>query len=222
MSGHKQISKAIESFAPYAEKLPGVVIIHQLEPFTPCFMTSNGLELLGINKEELLEIGTDYHNRFFNNDDMEDYLMKLDNLLNTSDIKETFTFFQQVKLKAREEWVWHVASTKVFLKNEKDEPSHIITIALPIDGLKHIPNKAERLLAENEFYIMNSEKYKSLGKRAKKVLQLVALGKSSQEIAEELFISVETVKSHRKMIKQKLGINSVYEFTLYANAFDLI
>jgi DNA-binding CsgD family transcriptional regulator len=222
LSDHKQISKAIESFAPYAEKLPGVVIIHQLEPFTPCFMTSNGLELLGINKEELLEIGTDYHNRFFNNDDMEDYLMKLDNLLNTSDIKETFTFFQQVKLKAREEWVWHVASTKVFLKNEKDEPSHIITIALPINGLKHIPNKAERLLAENEFYIMNSEKYKSLGKRAKKVLQLVALGKSSQEIAEELFISVETVKSHRKMIKQKLGINSVYEFTLYANAFDLI
>lgn len=222
MSDPRKISKAIETFAPFAEMLPGVVIIHQLEPFTPCFMSSNGLELLGINEEELLEIGTDYHNRFFNNDDMEDYLVKLDGLIKTSNVKETFTFFQQVKLKAREEWVWHVASTKVFLKNENDQASHIITTALPIDGLKHIPKKAERFLAENEFFKLNYEKYQRLGGRAKEVLQLVALGKSSQDIAEELFISIETVKSHRKMIKKKLGISSAYEFTLYANAFDLI
>jgi DNA-binding CsgD family transcriptional regulator len=47
------------------------------------------------------------------------------------------------------------------------------------------------------------------------VLRLVALGKSSCEIADELFISIETVNTHRKLIKQKLGIS-------YAHAFDVI
>jgi DNA-binding CsgD family transcriptional regulator len=50
----------------------------------------------------------------------------------------------------------------------------------------------------------------------------VALGKSSCEIANELFISVETVNTHRKLIKLKLDISTTYEFTQYAYAFDLI
>lgn len=42
-------------------------------------------------------------------------------------------------------------------------------------------------------------------KRERHILQLVSLGKSSMEIAQELFISFETVKSHRKNMKRKLG-----------------
>ncbi|NJY62711.1 helix-turn-helix transcriptional regulator [Salinimicrobium sp. CDJ15-81-2] len=61
-----------------------------------------------------------------------------------------------------------------------------------------------------------------MGKRAKEVLRLVALGKSSSEIAEELNISTETVNTHRKNIKKKLGISTTYEFTEYARAYDLI
>lgn len=40
--------------------------------------------------------------------------------------------------------------------------------------------------------------------REKHILQLVSLGKSSMEIARELFISFETVKSHRKNMRRKL------------------
>lgn len=221
-SDDNRLSKIIESLAPYAEMMPGVVIIHQLKPFTPCYMSSNGLMLLGIDAEELMEIGTDYHNRFFNNEDMEDFLRKFEKLMKSKDPRETFTFFQQVKIKEREEWVWHIASTRIFLQDKDGNPTHMVTIAIPIDQMKHIPNKAERLLAENDFFRANLQKYLSLGNRGKEILRLVALGKSSLEIANELFISVETVSTHRKLIKQKLGISTTYEFTLYAHAFDLI
>ncbi|MDT0647769.1 hypothetical protein RM545_13800 [Zunongwangia sp. F260] len=40
-------------FAPYVEMIPGVVIINQIHPFTPCFMTNNGLKVFAINMEEL-------------------------------------------------------------------------------------------------------------------------------------------------------------------------
>lgn len=218
----QQISRQIKKFAPYAEMMPGVVIIHQLNPFAPCFMSANGLELLGINSEELIEIGPDYHKRFFNNLDMEDFLMKFNHLITNKDPDETFTFFQQVKLKDRKDWVWHISSTKIFLQDEQGNPTHIVTIAIPVDKLNHIPHKAKRLLAENDFFRTNLQKYLSLGNRGKEILRLVALGKSSPEIADELFISVETVNTHRKKIKQKLGINNLYEFTVYAHAFDLI
>ena len=218
----KELSDKIRSIAPYFEMLPGVYIIHQLNPFTPCYMTQNGLELLGISLEELKEIGTDYHKLFFNNDEMEDYLQKMENLLVNADANESFTFFQQVKLKASEQWVWHLASTKIFEKDEKGNPTHVITVALPIDQLKHIPNKAERLLAEKNFFHINLNKFLTLGKREREVLKLVSLGKSSPEIASEMCISVQTVNTHRKVIKQKLDINSGYDFTLYAHAYDLI
>ncbi|MDT0647765.1 LuxR C-terminal-related transcriptional regulator [Zunongwangia sp. F260] len=219
---NKALQKKIKDFTPYAEMIPEVVVIHQLHPFTPCYMTSNGLEQLGTYLEELKEIGADYHKRFFNNGDMEGFVTKLKKLISSGDEKGTFTFFQQVKLKDRNDWVWHIASARIFLKDKGGNPTHIITVAIPIDQLKHIPNKAQRFLNENDFFQTNNVKFLSLGFRAKEVLRLVALGKSSSEIAEELFISVETVQTHRKLIKQKLSISSSYEFTLYAHAFDLI
>lgn len=216
------LQKKINAFAPFAEMMPGVVIIHQLEPFTPCYMTSNGLMLLGIDAEELMEIGADYHKRFFNNEDMEDFLEKFHLLIKSKDSTETFTFFQQVKIKERGEWVWHVSSTRIFLQDKSGTPTHILTIAIPMDQLKHIPNKADRLLAEKEFFNNNFEKFTTLGKRETEILKLVAIGKSSLTIAEELYISVETVNTHRKLIKKKLDIRTNYDFTLYAHAFDLI
>ena len=41
-------------------------------------------------------------------------------------------------------------------------------------------------------------------KRERHILQLVSLGMSSIQIASELYISVETVKSHRKNMRRKL------------------
>ncbi len=216
------INEKVNNITPYLEMLPGVTIIHQLNPFLPIHMSSNGLDLLGITKQELFLIGTDYHHQFFNNGDMEDYMIKLDLLLKSHDKEDNFTFFQQVKLKKKDEWVWHLSSCSIFFSDQDNTPSHLITIAIPIDGLKHIPRKAERLLSENEFYRNNLNMFLSLGKREKEILGLVALGKSSTDIAENLFISVETVNTHRKAIKKKLKISSVYEFTVYAQAFDLI
>lgn len=219
---NKNLEQQIKAFAPQAERMPSVVIIQQLEPFQSIFMNSRGLIELGITINELKQMGTDYLQRFFNLEDSEDYLKKLKGLLVRNDPDETFTFFQQVKFKERANWVWHIGSTRIFFQDEKEKPSHIVTIAIPIDKLKHIPNKAERLLAEKNFFHSILSKFLSLGKREREVLKLVAIGKSSPEIADQMCISVQTVNTHRKAIKQKLNINSGYDFTLYAHAYDLI
>ncbi|MBZ9729373.1 helix-turn-helix transcriptional regulator [Salegentibacter sp. JZCK2] len=216
------LEEKMELLKETADFMPCVVVVHQLEPFTPIYMSEKGLSKLGIKQKELQEIGADYHKRFFNNEDMTNFLKKMEALLANQDPEETFSFFQQVKFKKRKEWVWHLSSVRIFHQSKDGIPTHTCTTAIPIDQMKHIPNKAERLLAENMFFNQNLEHFLNLGDREKEVLKLVAMGESSVKIAEKLFISVETVSTHRKNIKQKLGIKSSYEFTKYAYAFDLI
>lgn len=55
-----------------------------------------------------------------------------------------------------------------------------------------------------------------LSKREREVLQLIAEGKSTKEIAAKLYVSVKTVETHRKQIMDKLDIYSIAELTKYA------
>lgn len=57
---------------------------------------------------------------------------------------------------------------------------------------------------------------KVLSTRERKVLALIAEGKSRKEIAEKLRISVSTVQSHRDNIKKKLSIKRSAELIKYA------
>ena len=52
--------------------------------------------------------------------------------------------------------------------------------------------------------------------REREVLQLMAEGKSTKQIALKLHISVKTVETHRRQIMNKLDIHTVAELTKYA------
>lgn len=49
-----------------------------------------------------------------------------------------------------------------------------------------------------------------------------ALGKSATDTAEVLFISLNTVETRRKNIKQKLDTTAYFDLCQYARAFDLV
>jgi DNA-binding NarL/FixJ family response regulator len=55
-----------------------------------------------------------------------------------------------------------------------------------------------------------------LSTREREVLQLLAEGNSSKEIAAALTIAVPTVETHRRQIMEKLGLRTVAELTKYA------
>lgn len=55
-----------------------------------------------------------------------------------------------------------------------------------------------------------------LAAREREILQLVAEGHSSGEIAQRLGISLSTVETHRRNIMKKLDVHSVAELTKYA------
>lgn len=56
----------------------------------------------------------------------------------------------------------------------------------------------------------------TLTRREKQVVQLLAEGKSTKEVAAILNLSVKTAETHRSNIMGKLGLHSVSELVLYA------
>lgn len=55
-----------------------------------------------------------------------------------------------------------------------------------------------------------------LSERQREVLRLLALGRSTKEIAFELDISTKTIETHRAQIMKKLGLQDIASLTRYA------
>jgi len=55
-----------------------------------------------------------------------------------------------------------------------------------------------------------------LSPREREVLQLIAEGKTSNQVAENLHVSIKTVETHRAQLLRKLKVKSVAELTKYA------
>lgn len=71
------------------------------------------------------------------------------------------------------------------------------------DYIKHLSTSAESPLA-------------TLTSREREVLQLVAEGRSTKQVALELHVSTKTIEANRRQIMEKLDLHSVAELTKYA------
>jgi DNA-binding NarL/FixJ family response regulator len=72
-----------------------------------------------------------------------------------------------------------------------------------------------------DHFVRNTSKSEStvfshLTDREREVLQLMAEGKSSKVIANQLNLSIKTIETHRMKIMEKLDIHTVAELTKYA------
>ncbi|HPE54877.1 MAG TPA: LuxR C-terminal-related transcriptional regulator [Bacteroidales bacterium] len=106
----------------------------------------------------------------------------------------------------------------VILEESKEPQDHDFRLqSLSIDASgEEIQQLVQNLVQGKNAETSSNQGNIELSVREKEVLKLVALGLSNKEIADQLFISVHTVISHRKNITEKLGIKSISGLTVYA------
>ena len=73
------------------------------------------------------------------------------------------------------------------------------------------PALGARLVSEPD-----TQRSDGLSDREREVLRLIALGHTNSEIAEQLYLSIRTVESHRAHIQQKLRLSGRAELVRYA------
>lgn len=100
---------------------------------------------------------------------------------------------------------YSLLDNQIFLNDNSSKIVEIVELCLSDE------NKSNNKSFENK-----------LSDRETDVLKLLVIGKTNKEIADELFISIHTVISHRKNITTKLGIKSTAAMAIYAVASNII
>ena len=91
----------------------------------------------------------------------------------------------------------------------------ISAIQLVLSGGVYIPPhvlKPQTQTVENNQHSNNFDTFNALSKRQKQVLDLISLGRSNQAIADELDLTIPTIKMHVSAILKKLNVKKQTNF----------
>jgi two-component system, NarL family, response regulator NreC len=112
------------------------------------------------------------------------------------------------------------AGARAYLLKESAEADLIAAIRAVQAGKAYFSPAVSRMLVEDYVHQLGDrnieDSYELLTPREREILQLVAEGKSSKDIANVLNLSVYTVDTHRSNIMDKLNLHTVPELILYA------
>jgi two-component system response regulator NreC len=106
-----------------------------------------------------------------------------------------------------------------YVLKEAADAELVEAVRLAADGRTYLhPQLGARLAAEPA----TAGPADDLSKREVEVLRLIALGHTNSEIAEQLYLSVRTVETHRAHVQQKLGLSTRAELVQYALEHKLL
>jgi DNA-binding CsgD family transcriptional regulator len=221
-SPENNFAHRLSNIQQMADELPVALIIHQVSDMRIVYMNQPGLDDLGTNLKDIRELNTDqYFVRYFNSEDSNNYTPKIMHIINTRSSQQV-SYFQQVRTILSKEWKLYVSNSKAFAWSKDGEVTHLITIASMLDPVHHITSKVNRVMDEVNFLRDNNPLFLKLTKREKEVLVFMATGLNSGEIADKLFISSTTADTHRRNIRNKLGLKNNYDAVKFAQAYNLI
>jgi two-component system response regulator NreC len=104
------------------------------------------------------------------------------------------------------------AGVRGYVLKEAADAELVQAVRRAADGDTYLqPALGARLAAGDE-----ARQADELSERERDVLRLIALGHTNAEVAEQLYISIRTVESHRAHIQQKLRLSSRAELVRYA------
>ncbi len=112
---------------------------------------------------------------------------------------------------------------KVFLLGNGTENKVLLKNFISVkDNQQEILDKFQRFFIEQPDEDEMPKESSVLSEREIEVLKEVSMGYSNKEIADRLFISINTVITHRKNITEKLEIKTIAGLTVYALMNKLI
>ncbi|MFA9388325.1 MAG: LuxR C-terminal-related transcriptional regulator [Prolixibacteraceae bacterium] len=187
------------------------------------FVTNRHNEMIWCNQRyhDLFGHGADYVNKTgiikyaeenLHPADIDSYLNSMKELANKN-LVQLLAIYRQKDV--NNAWRKILVTGRVAKWDENDIPEEFFGTGIDITDQFAEFTDFEILLHENIF-LKNKLRIKSLTKRELQILQIIASGKSTKEVATEANISFNTVEWHRKNISKKLGINKLSELVRFA------
>lgn len=114
------------------------------------------------------------------------------------------------------------AGASGYLKKVSATTELVVAIRKIVSGRKYINPLLAEKLAENFGNDKDNLPHEKLSDREYQIMCNIALGKSAEEIADELSLSINTIYTYRNRILEKMSMKSNVELTQYALQNKLI
>ncbi len=115
-------------------------------------------------------------------------------------------------------------ATGYLLKDAATEELHLAILAVRKGETYLSPTISKEVLARHRQHVLDpkAEPIKALTPRMREIVQLIAEGRSTKEIAFLLNLSVKTIETHRMHLMARLGLHDVAGVVRYALRTGLI
>jgi DNA-binding NarL/FixJ family response regulator len=114
------------------------------------------------------------------------------------------------------------AGTAGYLLKDAGVEELELAIRAALRGERYLDPRISKQVIEGYVRGLEVPEGTALTPRQREILQLIAEGRSTREIAQRLHVSVKTVETHRAQLMDRLGIRDVAGLTRYAIRIGLV
>jgi len=222
----KGIKQGDFSIPDIGDVVPAALMLQELKGLQPIgcsYMNKWGCERLGTCVEEINELGDTYYDQYFVTEEKVASFEGIGNYLAAGDFDKQYNFFQRVRLYSHTNYTWFYTVCKLLkIKTDSGFVEKLVLLSSPVMGLDNLVARVNKTLDQDNYIRTHYRKFALLTNREKEIISLLANGRSTKDIAEQLFLSPHTVSTHRKNLIQKIECHSFAELLQFAMAFDLV
>lgn len=209
------------------------ISILDLHKMDHVFLSPKHEQLFGWDIKRAHNEGVAYTNSFFHPDDIIQqlqagiYFLKMGFELPTNETKD-FKLLMEYRLKKSDSNYVRVVEQQMLLENDIHGNNWLALGILDLSPNHDVeaPFQCRAINTRTgELYHFPPEELKTqidLSKREIEILKLISKGLISKQIADKLFISVNTVNTHRQRIIEKLGVNNTIEALNYLRVCGIV
>lgn len=199
------------------EFFPGFLHFNRKDDLHIKYMNPKGLEKFDVPLEYIQQHGAEFFERFIHQQSVAEIFPRFIDFYNRNDSGRTYADCQDLLNPYNNTYYQILTVTKVV-----KELNGLMSMSLPVHELGPNILKIQSLVRIDEFYQKNFVKFQMLTNREREILKLVASGLTNHAIANQLTISVHTVRTHRNNIFAKLDVHHLSEAIKLAEVFGLL
>lgn len=207
-----------EDFDTVVDRVPFPVHLNSSETLEIVHGNHKLTEATGFHVDEVREMGVEYLVNYLHPETLSNISEFLPPIYASLKSHETFPFLQYVRMHNERDFSPFVT----FTKSTTYKSGLVVCLSLRPKDFERMSPKMEKIVEMDSFKLKHFRRFQQLTGREVEVLGLLANGYNNPGIAKKLFLSRQTIETHRKNLKRKLKLGSFRELMKYAIAFYLV
>lgn len=226
--------------SPILEQILGLadcgIAIFDASKATYSYVSQSMEQMLGYSISELTKGGLGFINKITHPDDAEGVIKILNQELDfltslpTADRLNHRSSFDYRIIRPDSSYIRVLQRNLILHLDDEGNPQHMLMVFSDITHIKKDDSRILNINVERDYgftytYHVNGHtmvREPFLSKRELQILRLLAKGHSSKKIAEELFISVHTVETHRRNMLEKVNVGDTSKLVNFAMIAGII